>query len=349
MYTALCGRTLALADARARGRQSIAGYLGDDATFDEAGRFCSRRAMRTSSKATSTLTRRRSPRVGSPPFRESDSNAAHVPARRGERVRSAGGTRLASYARRNVRTACASSAGEDVTGHSGVLAVTAPPRWQPSLFGVVPAGKRPPPAERRRPTDPGTVVGRRVLRRDEQLRRPTRRSVHRPHQPSGLDRRRQHVAVPDLQRRGGDRHRRRAVDQPQLRRWRSRSWWSARSPPSVAWAVADLIDVDAVRQAAGSNTGSLSAGSIVWLAVTTAVLLTAAPYLVRPARRIVPSVLTPRRGRCRLRRGRSDPVDPGRARHRLGDLGGDQPGARHPAGDAVAIDPLSPPSSSSGS
>jgi uncharacterized protein (DUF2252 family) len=36
MYTALCGQTLALAHARTRNVESIAGYLGDDATFDEA-------------------------------------------------------------------------------------------------------------------------------------------------------------------------------------------------------------------------------------------------------------------------------------------------------------------------
>ena len=41
-----------------------------------------------------------------------------------------------------------SSADGGVIGQSGMLAVTAPPRWQPSLFGVIPAG-----SVRRRPSD----------------------------------------------------------------------------------------------------------------------------------------------------------------------------------------------------
>ena len=55
----------------------------------------------------------------------------------------------------------------------------------------------------------------------------------------------------------------------------------------VAEFVARGIDVDAIRKAAGPDAGSLSAGSVVWLAIATAVLLTVAPYLVRPARRFV--------------------------------------------------------------
>ncbi len=35
-YATLCGRTLALGHARTRNVESIAGYLGDDTTFDEA-------------------------------------------------------------------------------------------------------------------------------------------------------------------------------------------------------------------------------------------------------------------------------------------------------------------------
>jgi uncharacterized membrane protein YbhN (UPF0104 family)/tRNA A-37 threonylcarbamoyl transferase component Bud32 len=59
---------------------------------------------------------------------------------------------------------------------------------------------------------------------------------------------------------------------------------------AAAVALAGVLDVEAFREAAGIEAGSLSAGSVVWLAVATAVLLTAAPYLVRPARHIVRSV-----------------------------------------------------------
>ncbi len=62
---------------------------------------------------------------------------------------------------------------------------------------------------------------------------------------------------------------------------------------SVAVALAAAFDLEAVREAAGSEAGSLSAGTVVWLAVATAVLLTAAPYLVRPVRHI-----GARRSRC---------------------------------------------------
>jgi uncharacterized membrane protein YbhN (UPF0104 family) len=55
----------------------------------------------------------------------------------------------------------------------------------------------------------------------------------------------------------------------------------------LAYVLAGLLDVDAIRRAAGPEAGSLSADSVAWLAVATAVLLTAAPYLVRPARRSV--------------------------------------------------------------
>ena len=58
----------------------------------------------------------------------------------------------------------------------------------------------------------------------------------------------------------------------------------------VAVALAAAFDLDAVREAAGSEAGSLSAGTVVWLAVATAVLLTAAPYLVRPVRHTVRAV-----------------------------------------------------------
>jgi uncharacterized membrane protein YbhN (UPF0104 family)/tRNA A-37 threonylcarbamoyl transferase component Bud32 len=57
----------------------------------------------------------------------------------------------------------------------------------------------------------------------------------------------------------------------------------------VAEVLAAMVDVDAVREAAG-DPGSLSAGAVAWLAVSTAVLLTSAPYLVRPARRTVHTV-----------------------------------------------------------
>ena len=56
---------------------------------------------------------------------------------------------------------------------------------------------------------------------------------------------------------------------------------------AIAFAVAEIVDLDAIREAAGVDDGSLSAESVVWLAVATAVLLTVAPYLVRPARRFV--------------------------------------------------------------
>jgi uncharacterized membrane protein YbhN (UPF0104 family)/tRNA A-37 threonylcarbamoyl transferase component Bud32 len=55
----------------------------------------------------------------------------------------------------------------------------------------------------------------------------------------------------------------------------------------LSYALASVVDVDAVVEAADQEVGSLSAESVVWLAVSTAVLLSAAPYLVRPARRTV--------------------------------------------------------------
>lgn len=58
----------------------------------------------------------------------------------------------------------------------------------------------------------------------------------------------------------------------------------------LAYALAGLVDVKAILRAAGADTSSLSADAVVWLAVTTAVLLSAAPYLVRPARRTVHAI-----------------------------------------------------------
>ena len=58
----------------------------------------------------------------------------------------------------------------------------------------------------------------------------------------------------------------------------------------LAGPMSNLIDLDALLRAAGVDTSSLSAESVVWLAVATAVLLTVAPYLVRPARRFVHAV-----------------------------------------------------------
>ena len=58
----------------------------------------------------------------------------------------------------------------------------------------------------------------------------------------------------------------------------------------LAGPMSSLIDLDALLRAAGVDTSSLSAESVVWLAVATAVLLTVAPYLVRPARRFVHAV-----------------------------------------------------------
>src|SRR5205085_8626054 len=55
----------------------------------------------------------------------------------------------------------------------------------------------------------------------------------------------------------------------------------------AAVPLAAAIDVDAVREAAGGDGASLSPTAVVWLAVTTAILLSVAPYLVRPARRCV--------------------------------------------------------------
>ena len=184
-----------------------------------------------------------------------------------------------------------SSAGDDVTGHSGVLAVTAPPGWQPSLFGVVPAG-----SVRRRPSDVVQLILGLLL-------------VAACFAVTNNFAARADDLYTDL------------TDLPDwiadVSTWLflicsigsvlvivgalliSRNFALAIKLVAVgavtalvAWVVADMIDVDAVRQAAGSNTGSLSAGSIVWLAIATAVLLTAAPYLVRPARRIVTAVLT---------------------------------------------------------
>ena len=56
---------------------------------------------------------------------------------------------------------------------------------------------------------------------------------------------------------------------------------------AIAFAVAETVDLEAVREAAGAEEGALSADAVVWLTVATAVLLTVAPYLVRPARRFV--------------------------------------------------------------
>lgn len=58
----------------------------------------------------------------------------------------------------------------------------------------------------------------------------------------------------------------------------------------AAFVLADRLDLDAVRRGAGPDTSSLSASAVGWLAVATAVLLTVAPYLVRPARRAVRSI-----------------------------------------------------------
>ena len=58
----------------------------------------------------------------------------------------------------------------------------------------------------------------------------------------------------------------------------------------LSYALASLVDVGDVVEAAGDDVGSLSANSVAWLAVTTAVLLSAAPYLVRPARRTVQAI-----------------------------------------------------------
>ena len=184
-----------------------------------------------------------------------------------------------------------SSAGAGVTGQSGVLAVTAPPRWQPSLFGVVPAG-----SVRRRPGDVvQLILGLLLIAVCFAV---TNNFAARPDDVySDL------TDLPDW-----------IID---VSTWLflicsvgavlvivgalliSRNFALALTlvgvgavAAVVAFAVADLIDVDAVRQAAGSNTGPLSAGSIVWLAVATGVLLAAAPYLVRPARRIVTVILT---------------------------------------------------------
>ena len=184
-----------------------------------------------------------------------------------------------------------SSAGAGVTGQSGVLAVTAPPRWQPSLFGVVPAG-----SVRRRPGDVvQLILGLLLIAGCFAV---TNNFAARPDD-----------VYSDL------------TDLPawiiDVSTWLflacsvgavlvivgalliSRNFALALKLVAVggvaavvALAVADLIDVDAVRQAAGSTAGPLSAGSIVWLAVATAVLLAAAPYLVRPARRIVRVILT---------------------------------------------------------
>ena len=86
----------------------------------------------------------------------------------------------------------------------------------------------------------------------------------------------------------------------------------------LSYALASLVDVDAVRAAAGDEAGSLSAESVVWLAAATAVLLTAAPYLVRPARRSVHliHVLAVVGARDRGRSARW--ADPRRGRGRLG-------------------------------
>ena len=71
--------------------------------------------------------------------------------------------------------------------------------------------------------------------------------------------------------------------------------------------MSSLIDLDALLRAAGVDTSSLSAESVVWLAVATAVLLTVAPYLVRPARRFVHAGAAPRACSARCSR-RSAPV-----------------------------------------
>lgn len=56
---------------------------------------------------------------------------------------------------------------------------------------------------------------------------------------------------------------------------------------AAAWALADVIHLDHVRRAAGRDLGQRVTESPVWLAVSVAVLLAVAPYLVRPARRAV--------------------------------------------------------------
>ena len=124
------------------------------------------------------------------------------------------------------------------------------------------------------------------LRRHRRVHGESRQRVQVAQRPARLARDRRHLAVRRLHGRCGRRGDRRAAPHPQLpagadargrrgrghgrgrrrsgrRRWTSRP--SARRPDPKA--------------------GSLSAGTVVWLAVATAVLLTAAPYLVRPARR----------------------------------------------------------------
>ena len=86
----------------------------------------------------------------------------------------------------------------------------------------------------------------------------------------------------------------------------------------LAGPLSGLIDLDALLRAAGVDTSSLSAESVVWLAVATAVLLTVAPYLVRPARRYVHAVqLLALFGAVLAAMGPLG-VDPGRGRARVG-------------------------------
>ena len=229
-----------------------------------------------------------------------------------------------------------SSAGAGVTGQSGVLAVTAPPRWQPSLFGVVPAG-----SVRRRPGDVvQLILGLLLIAGCFAV---TNNFAARPDDvysdltdlPAWI------IDVSTwlflaLQCRGSARHRRRPVDQPQLRvgaqarggrRGRRRRRIGCRRPDRcrrgpTGCGIDRRTAVGGLDRLARRRDSGAARGSAV-------------PRSAGPAHR--QGDPDPCRDRCCLRRDRSDPVDPDRARHRMGGLGGHQPRAGDSAGNAVAI------------
>ena len=170
---------------------------------------------------------------------------------------------------------------------SPVLAAVAPQHWAPSFFGVVPEG-----GVRRRPGDLVHLLLAIVLivvcaHRHRRVHGQDRRRVSLGQRPPELDRHHRDLVVRLLHPGRGRRRHRSAPPHPQLSpRLHARRRGVAHRDPVLRARIAHRCPCCARGGWAGRRIALGRLGGRGWRS-TTAVLLSAAPYLVRPARRTV--------------------------------------------------------------